>query len=122
MSKLPRRYSFNNKINSRHKISPSIGSNKGFNNCSSENNSADENTSFRTAIVRKRGAAKSQRQNSLRMGIEDTPPPIVTKRNYMSLESDELEDRNIIGRRKYLAVKMQSNTVNIIIVALIITY
>ena len=56
------------------------------------------------------------------MGIEDTPPPIVTKRNYMSLESDELEDRNIIGRRKYLAMKMQSNTINIIIVALIITY
>jgi len=40
----------------------------------------------------------------------------------MSLESDELEDRDIVGARKTLAVTMQSNLTNIILVMLIITY
>ena len=52
----------------------------------------------------------------------DNAPSIKAKRNYMSLESDELEDRDIVGTRKTMAMAVQSNLVNIAIVVLIISY
>lgn len=47
---------------------------------------------------------------------------IKPKRNYMSLQSDELEDRNIVGKRKSLALTLQQNYINAGIVILIIAY
>lgn len=99
MKSLPRRHTVNqnpNKI-TKLKITPSLGSAKGKGNKSSEN-SVEEGTGFT-------GMRK-----------------IRTKRNYMSLQSDELEDRDIVGARKEIAIKLQSNIVNVAIVVLIITY
>lgn len=120
MSNMPRRYSMNNNL-TRLKITPSLGSNKGKGEGSSEK-SNEENTSFSAAMIRrKKKKTKSEMGKSVNLNLME-PAQIITKRNYMSLESDELEDRNIIGRRKTLAMMMQSHIINISIVALIITY
>ena len=64
---------------------------------------------------------KSEKRRSIKLNTEGAPS-IKAKRNYASLESDELEDRDIVGTRKILAIAIQSNFVNIGIVIMIILY
>jgi hypothetical protein len=105
----------------RLKMNASIGSNKGLGNESSEN-SNDDNTGLSGVIARRKArGVKSEKRHSIKLNMEENNF-IVTKRNYMSLETDELEDHNIVGARKSLAIKMQSHGANITIVAMIIIY
>lgn len=119
---MPRRYSVKQNSNyGRLKISPSINSKKELGNMSS-GSSFEENTSLGAAIVRTRAkGVKSEKRKSINLNM-DEPQLIVTKKNYMSMESDEFEDRGVSGTRKCLAMKMQTNLVNFTIVGLIISY
>ena len=115
----------------RHSVAPKIIKNinfkhfqipsKGKGNISSDN-SMDENTGFSKAGRKKFRGVQSERRRSIKLNMENSPATIKTKRNYMSLQSDELEDRNIVGMRKALAIKLQQIAINISVVVLIITY
>lgn len=87
----------------------------------SSENSKDDDTGFTLPPIGKIKGVKSEKRKSIKLNM-DNPPSIKAKRNYMSLESDELEDRNIIGTRKTMAIVVQSNVVNIGIVVFIIAY
>jgi hypothetical protein len=100
------------------KITPSIGSNKGRNKDSSEN-SFDEGTGFTQSGKRKLKGVKSEKRRSIKLNMDSAPLSIKAKRNYMSLQSDELEDRDILGTRKTVAMKLQSTSINIGIATLI---
>ena len=122
MSVAPRRYSLNqNKISWGILKAPS-GSNNGFGNNSSQN-SIDSYGNFK--VPGHRAATKevkSEKRISIKLNLDNGPIQIKPRRNFMSLQSDELEDRNIMGARKTLAMKLQQNFINIVIVVLILTY
>lgn len=120
--KNPRRHSVNPKQNfsTRLKIAPSKDSSRQSGNKSSEN-SNDGNTGFTLPGIRKIKGVKSEKRRSIKLNM-DAPQSIRAKRNYMSLQSSELEDRDIIGARKSLAQMLQSNSINVTIVVLIILY
>lgn len=106
--------------NGKLKVLPSIGS-KGQANKDSSDNSLDDGTGF-SQTGRKFKGVKSEKRRSINLNMEVGAMSIKAKRNYMSLQSDELEDRDIFGARKKVTLNLQSNLVNIIIVTLIIAY
>lgn len=123
MKPAPRRYSVNPKRPGMGimKVTPSLGSQRDKNNKSSEN-SVDEGTGFTQTGKHKLKGVKSEKRRSITLNMDPPPASIKAKRNYMSLMSDELEDRDIYGARKKLALKLQNNVMNIAIVISIITY
>lgn len=121
MRTLPKRHSVVPKRTIFNMPKPSPGSTNGKPGNSSEN-SMDEMTGFSMTGKSRFQGPKSEKRKSLKLGISDGRKSIIPKRNYMSLQSEELEDRDIVGTRKSLALSLQSNVINVGIVILIITY
>lgn len=82
----------------------------------------DDITGFSNGMSRFQGPKSEQRRSLKLVSDNATRKSIMPKRNYMSLQSEELEERDIVGYRKSLALNLQRNTINFGIVILIVTY
>ena len=121
MSVAPRRYSLNQAKVRWGILKPTTGSNGGPGNTSSQN-SYEEGNNFTNTGIKKLKQPKSEKRVSIKLNMDSGLHVIKPKRNYMSLQSDELEDRNILGARKSLAMLLQLNCINYSLVVMIITY
>jgi len=121
MSILPRRYSENPQKNKGHKlkfISPTSGG-QSKKNFSSEQSMDELNPNSRTKL----NGVKSDKRKSLHLNMSSSnPAPVKLKRNFMSLESEDLDEKDIYGIRKNLAKRLQMTSTNIFRVVLIISY
>ena len=119
MNILPRRFSENPQKNISNRLRVNSPGGRRINNNSSEGSDSE----FLNNSQNKNNKPKSEKKRSIHLNLATSNQlSIKPKRNFMSLQSSELEDLDIYGYRKILAMRLQTTNINMLRVILIISY